>query len=102
MDLAYGALNPTTERKMVVDFSYPYDMSAWGILSKKPDPLPKHMAISEPFSRQVWIMVVITYAAIVITYYGIGHLDQRRNVSFSQAFFKTLKCLFLQGEYNVY
>ena len=84
---------------MVVDFSYPYDMSAWGILSRKPDPLPKHMAVFGPFSLQVWIMVVITCAAIVITYWGIGRLDQRRGISFSQAFLKTLKCMFLQGNY---
>ena len=99
MDLAYGALNPTPERQLVVDFSYPYDMSAWGILSKKPNPFPKYSALLGPFSQMVWIMIILTYAATVFTYWGLGRLGHGRGESFSQAFFKTMMCMFLQGRY---
>ena len=97
--MAFGSISQTYERETAVDFSYPYDATATGIVSKKPsqygDPI---MALLRPFEPQLWAALVATFAAVVPTYWLLNYKSrQSKAISFSTALIQGIQCILTQG-----
>ena len=97
--MAFGSISQTYERETAVDFSYPYDATATGIVSKKPsqygDPI---MGLLRPFEPEVWAAVVVAFAAVVPTYWLSNYKSrQSKAISFSTAFIQCIQCILTQS-----
>ncbi|XP_050693186.1 glutamate receptor ionotropic, delta-2-like isoform X2 [Eriocheir sinensis] len=65
-DFSFG-LSPHPSRHKVISFSTAYYQDRLTILSPKPEPLSRHMAIACPFSVGVWLVVAVSTASLGVT-----------------------------------
>ena len=99
--MAMGQITRTAVRATAVDFSYPYFVAMMGIVSKKPFPLPKYMAILWPFETDVWVFLICTLAASGLldwTFSKLRSRGRREKVSFGMAYFHAYQILFMQSK----
>ena len=95
-----GAITQTPLRDMVVDFSYPYFFTSLGVASKKPSPLSKLMAIIWPFSKQLWICLIVATVIVIMIYWTLMKIDKkscRKNFSFAKSVQEICQMLLMQG-----
>ena len=97
--MAFGSISQTYERETAVDFTYPYDSTATGIVSKKPsqhgEPI---MALLRPFEPEVWAAVVVAITSVVPTYWLLNYKSRHsKAISFSTALIQCIKCIFSQS-----
>jgi hypothetical protein len=97
--IAGGEITRTAVRLTAVDFSYPYFETPIGIISRKPLPLPKYMAIMWPFQIEVWIAAFFALVLMGPVYWIFLQLGPKGPVySIGDAVFDVGKCLVMQGE----
>ena len=99
--MAFGSISQTLEREMAVDFSYPYDSTATGIVSKKPGHESSLMAPFHPFQPSVWVSIAIAFVSFVITYWGSNYdFQQSHNrIDLNKALLHSIRCILMQGNY---
>ena len=99
--MAFGVISQSYEREMAVDFSYPYDSTATGIVSKKPGRTTIGvMALFGPYQPLVWAAIGVAFVIFVITYwvsYINYNIQQNTRVSFYTALFQCIQCMLLQS-----
>ena len=99
--MAFGSITQSYERETAVDFSYPYDSTATGIVSKKPGHITSKLALFRPFQPPVWVAIAITFVSFVPTYwvsnYNIRHSNTK--VSLNEALLLSIECMLLQSNY---
>ena len=102
--MAFGMISQSYEREMAVDFSYPYDSTATGIVSKKPGRTTIGvMALFGPFQPLVWAAIAVAFVFFVITYWVSNinyNIQQNTRVSFYTALFQCIQCMLLQSNYS--
>ena len=104
--MAFGVISQSYEREMAVDFSYPYDSTATGIVSKKPGRTTIGvMALFGPFQPLVWAAIAVAFVFFVITYWVSNinlnyNIQQNTRVSFYTALFQCIQCMLLQSNYS--
>ena len=100
--MAFGSITQSYERDTAVDFSYPYDSTATGIVSKKPGHITSKLALFRPFQPPVWVAIAITLVSFVPTYwvsnYNIRHSNTK--VSLNKALFLSIQSMLLQSNYK--
>ena len=95
-----GAITQTPIRETVVDFSYPYFFSGLGIMSKKPPPLSKFVAIVWPYKELVWMALTAATAIFIFTYWTFSKIDKegfRQNFTFGNCVQEISQMLVMQG-----
>ena len=95
-----GAITNTPIRDTVVDFCYPYFFNSLGIMSKKPSPLPKFMAIVWPYEKHVWIALAAAIVTFILLYWTFSKIDKegyRQNFSFVKSAQEVSQMLVMQG-----
>jgi hypothetical protein len=96
--IAGGKITRTAVRSTAVDFSYPYFETPVGIVSRKPLPLPKYMAIMWPFQIELWIAVFFALMLMGPLYWIFLRLGPKGPVySIDDAVFDVAKCIVMQG-----
>ena len=100
--MAFGSISQTFERKMAVDFSYPYDSTATGIVSKKPGHENSLMAPFHPFQPPVWASIAIAFVSFVITYWGSNYdfKHSHNRIDLNKALLQSVRCILMQGNYS--
>ena len=86
-----------------MDFSYPYDATATGIVSKKPsqygDPI---MALLRPFEPEVWAAVLVATASVVPIYWLSNYKSrQSKALSLSTALIQCIQCILNQSNFKL-
>ena len=98
--MAYGTITQSYDRERAVDFLYPYDSTATGIVSKKPGKTTSIYALLRPFQPQVWIAIAIAFLTFVPTYWVSNNvIEQRAHISMKTAFFQSFQCTLMQSKY---
>ena len=95
-----GAITQTPIRDRVVDFSYPYFFTSMGIMSKKPSPLSKLMAIVWPYNKNVWISLVVATVIFILIHWILSKIEKvrsRRKLSFVKSVQEISQMLLMQG-----
>ena len=95
-----GAITQTPLRDMVVDFSYPYFFTSLGVASKKPSPLSKLMAIVWPFSKQLWICLIVAIVIVIMINWTLIKMEKmscRKNFTFGKSVQEICQMLLMQG-----
>ena len=102
--MAFGMISQTYERETAVDFSYPYDATTTGIVSKKPSQYGAPIkALLRPFEPEVWAAVVVAITSVVPTYWLSNYKSRHsKSISFSTALIQCIKCIFSQSNYIPY
>ena len=91
-------ISQTYERETAVDFSYPYDATTTGIVSKKPSQYGAPIkALLRPFEPEVWAAVVVAITSVVPTYWLSNKSRHSKAISFSTALIQCIKCIFSQS-----
>jgi hypothetical protein len=63
----------TPERATVVDFCYPYqDSPVVSFMSHQPGQLPKAMGLLWPFTKNVWISMVVGTIIVALSLYLVS------------------------------
>ncbi|CAH1176210.1 unnamed protein product [Phaedon cochleariae] len=73
-DLAISDLSITKDRVDPVEFTQPFMNTGIGILFHKPTEFPVFFHFAQPFSKQVWIALGLSYLAVTLTLFIIGRL----------------------------
>ncbi|KAG7162652.1 glutamate receptor-like [Homarus americanus] len=60
-------LTPTAARMEIISFTRIYTDDPLVILSLKPGPLPRYLALLRPFTRQLWLMVMMSTTTLGFT-----------------------------------
>ena len=99
--MAFGSISQTFEREMAIDFSYPYDSTATGIVSKKPSHKNSLMAPLHPFQPSVWVSIAIAFVSFVVTYWGanIDFQHSHNRIDLNKALFQSIQCILMQSNY---
>ena len=98
--MAFSTISRTYDREMAIDFSYPYDSTATGIVSKKPGHRSSKMALFGPFQPQVWAAIAIAFVSFVPTYWLSTYTTNKRTrISLDAALFQCIQCMLMQGKY---
>ena len=98
--MAYGSITQSYDRERAVDFSYPYDSTATGIVSKKPGQTTTIYALFRPFQPLVWTAIAVAFVAFVPTYWiSNNFIQQSTEISIKTAFFQTFQCTLMQSKY---
>ena len=86
---------------MAADFSYPYDSTATGIVSKKPGLNISIMALLRPFQPPVWAAIVVAFVSFFPTYWISNYsVQQNTRISLNTALFQSIQCILMQGNYS--
>ena len=103
--MAMGQISITAIRETAVDFTYPYFMTNIGIVSKKPMPLPKYLAILWPFKPAVWLAMAIALVMSGPTYWMLSKICKKLLstqpailITPSHAALQTFQILFVQSK----
>ena len=101
VDIAFGSITQSYEREMAADFSYPYDSTATGIVSKKPGLNISIMALLRPFQPPVWAAIVVAFVSFFPTYWISNYsVQQNTRISLNTALFQSIQCILMQGNYS--
>ncbi|XP_054715427.1 glutamate receptor ionotropic, kainate 5-like [Uloborus diversus] len=65
-DFAISSVSVTEERSFAVDFSVPYVIEKYLFVTRAPGTLPRYISILSPFSKTLWIIILLTVLAIYI------------------------------------
>ena len=76
VDMAMGGITRTGIRATAVDFSQPTFVSSMGLVSRKPAPLPKYLAILWPYTFEMWLLIVIAMVVTALVYYVFSKLGR--------------------------
>ena len=63
VDFILNSISLDIERYQVVDFSFPYDVEYFSIVTAEPKEEPKTLTILRPFSPVVWLLLGANIAA---------------------------------------
>ena len=99
-DFAMGAITQTPIRERVVDFSYPYFFTSIGIMSKKPSPLSKLMAIVWPYNKNVWLSLIVAIVVFILMHCILSKIEKassRPKLSFGKSVQEISQMLLMQG-----
>jgi hypothetical protein len=100
--IAAAEITRTAVRMAAVSFSHPYFAAPIGIISRKPHPLPKFLAIMWPFQYEVWLAVLFALLLMGPVYWIFLQVGPKGPVSsIDDAMVDVLKCLVMQGSYIV-
>ena len=100
--MAYGTITQSYDRERAVDFLYPYDSTATGIVSKKPGQTTSIYALFRPFQPQVWIAIAVAFVAFVPTYWVSNNvIQQSAEISIKTAFFQSFQCTLMQSNTTI-
>lgn len=69
VDLVICDLTITTERMTAVDFTYPFFFSGFTFATRKPQFSPKFSAVVHPFTKEVWISIVVCLVIMSLLFY---------------------------------
>ncbi len=72
--MAAGMITRTGLRATAVDFSSAVFFSGTGLVSRKPGPLPKYLAILWPYTTVMWLVIVIAVVVTIIVYWAFSKL----------------------------
>ena len=101
--MAFGSISLSYEREMAVDFSYPYDSTATGIVSKKPGRIISGvMALFGPFQPLVWAAIAVAFVFFVPTYWVSNinyNIQQNSRISFYTALYQCYQCMLMKSNY---
>ena len=95
-----GAITQTPIRDRVVDFSYPYFVTSIGIMSKKPSPLSKLMAIVWPYNKNVWISLIVATIIFILIHWILSKMEKassKQKLSFGKSVKEIGQMLLMQG-----
>ena len=96
--MAFGSISQSYEREMAVDFTYPYDSTATGIVSRKPGHITNIMALFRPFQPPVWAAIAVAFVSFVPTYWVSNYNNQgNTRISLITALFQSMQCMLMQG-----
>ncbi|XP_069995907.1 glutamate receptor ionotropic, kainate 1-like [Penaeus vannamei] len=88
---------PTPLRMLYMDFARIYTADVLGIVSLKPTPLPRHLALIRPFSGDLWASVSASVAVLSLALWLVQKawlkLSGEKDLSFSSAFMYSLGVL---------
>lgn len=85
VDVVVPDLAITRGRKKAAEFSYPYFYDGFTFATKKPEFLPKFLAVVYPFTFELWILIVACLIFMCLLFYTI----HRQRCSFEKAVLKT-------------
>ena len=99
--MAFGQITQSHERELAVDFSYPYDNTATGIVSKKSGHVTNMLALFLPFQLPVWLAITVAFVSFVPAYWVSSYNTQENTkISFATALIQSIQCLLLQSNKN--
>ena len=97
--MAFGSISQSLEREMAVDFTYPYDSTATGIVSKKPGPITSFTSLLRPFQPLLWAVIAIAFVTFVPTYWACSYnVQQNTRISMGRALLQSYQCLLMRGK----
>ena len=99
--MAFGSITQSYEREMAADFSYPYDSTATGIVSKKPGLNTSIMALLRPFQPPLWAAIVVAFVSFSPAYWVSNYnVQENTRISLNAALFQSIRCILMQSNYS--
>lgn len=77
-DIGVTALSMTVTRSRVVDFTRAYYVETAAIMLRIPEEIQNYLAILEPFSVEVWILLIATILLLIFLITIMTELEQRQ------------------------
>ena len=97
-DFAVGSIAISAQRETVTDYTLALRESKFGILSHKPLPISKNLALLGPFRLTVWVSTLCSLVMFIPVFWMIVRgLNREHNFNFANCCLQCVRVLFNQG-----
>ena len=94
-----GSIAISAQRETVTDYTLALRESKFGILSHKPLPISKNLALLGPFRYMVWILTILSLVVIVPVFYLVVRgLNKEREFNFATCALQCIRVLLNQSK----